>query len=95
MSALRMADMGIDPCFPHSSTTSDSSNLADNNNNNNNINNGNNNNNNNDNNSNNNNNNSNRIQRREFLQSHCSASRLQHVCLSGPGATVCKSRATH
>ena len=31
-----------------------------------------------------------------FLQSsHCAANRLQHVCSSGPGAIVCKSRATH
>ena len=33
---------------------------------------------------------------RDFLQSpHRAANRLQHVCSSGPGATVCKSLATH
>ena len=33
---------------------------------------------------------------RDFLQSpHCAANRLQHVRSSGPGAIVCKSRATH
>ena len=33
---------------------------------------------------------------RDFLQSpHSTANRLQHVRSSGPGATVCKSRATH
>ena len=33
---------------------------------------------------------------RDFLQSpHCAMNRLQHVCSSGPGAIVCKSRATH
>ena len=33
---------------------------------------------------------------RDFLQSpHCAARRLQHVRLSGPGAIVCKSHATH
>ena len=33
---------------------------------------------------------------RDFLQSpHSAANRLQHVRSSGPGATVCKSRATH
>ena len=26
---------------------------------------------------------------------HCAANCLQHVCSSGPGAIVCKSRATH
>ena len=32
---------------------------------------------------------------RDFLQSpHCAANRLQHVRSSGPGAIVCKSRAT-
>ena len=56
--------------------------------------------NNNNNNSNNNNNNSsnnNCIERRNsrFLQSpHCSANCLQHVHSNGPGAIVCKSRAT-
>ena len=31
-----------------------------------------------------------------FLQSpHCAVNRLQHVRLSGPGAIVCKSHATH
>ena len=46
-----------------------------------------------------NNNNNNRIQRRNsrfFLQSpHCTANCLQHIRSSGPGAIVCKSRATH
>ena len=33
---------------------------------------------------------------RDFLQfPHCAANRLQHVRVSGPGAVVCKSRATH
>ena len=33
---------------------------------------------------------------RDFLQSpHSAANCLQHVCSSGPGAIVCKSRATH
>ena len=33
---------------------------------------------------------------RDFLQSpHCVANRLQHIHSSGPGAIVCKSRATH
>ena len=33
---------------------------------------------------------------RDFLQSpHSAANRLQHVRSSGPGAIVCKSRATH
>ena len=33
---------------------------------------------------------------RDFLQSpHSAANCLQHVRSSGPGATVCKSRATH
>ena len=33
---------------------------------------------------------------RGFLQSpHCAANRLQHVRSSGPGAILCKSRATH
>ena len=33
---------------------------------------------------------------RDFLQSpHCTANRLQHLHSSGPGAVVCKSRATH
>ena len=33
---------------------------------------------------------------RDFLQSpHSTANCLQHVHSSGPGATVCKSRATH
>ena len=33
---------------------------------------------------------------RYFLQSpHCAANRLQHVRSSGPGAIVCKSRATY
>ena len=33
---------------------------------------------------------------RDFLQSpHCAANRLQHIHSSGPGAFVCKSRATH
>ena len=43
------------------------------------------------------NNNNNRIERRNlrFLQSHCAANCLQHVCSSGQGAIVCKSRATH
>ena len=45
-------------------------------------------------------NNNNRIQRRIprffVLQSpHCSTNRLQHIRSSGPGAIVCKSRATH
>ena len=32
----------------------------------------------------------------DFLQSpHCAANCLQHVRSSGPGAIVCKSRATH
>ena len=32
----------------------------------------------------------------DFLQSpHCAANRLQHVRSSGPGAIMCKSRATH
>ena len=32
----------------------------------------------------------------DFLQSpHCVVNHLQHVCSSGPGAIVCKSRATH
>ena len=46
----------------------------------------------------NNNDNNNRIERRNsrFLQSHHYAvNRLQHVRSSGPGATVCKSHATH
>ena len=47
---------------------------------------------------NNNNNNNNRIQRRysRFLQSpHSATNCLQHARSSGPGAIVCKSRATH
>ena len=32
---------------------------------------------------------------RDFLQSHSAVFCLQHVRSSGPGATVCKSRATH
>ena len=33
---------------------------------------------------------------RDFLQSpHSTGNRLQHVRSSGPGAIVCKSRATH
>ena len=33
---------------------------------------------------------------RDNLQSsHCAANRLRHVRSSGPGAIVCKSRATH
>ena len=33
---------------------------------------------------------------RDFLQSpHCAANCLQHVRSSGPGATMCKSCATH
>ena len=47
---------------------------------------------------NNNNNNNNRFQRcnSRFLQSPlCAANCLQHVCLSGLGAIVCKSHATH
>ena len=33
---------------------------------------------------------------RDFLQSpHCATNCLQYVCSSGPGAIVCKSRATH
>ena len=33
---------------------------------------------------------------RDWLQSpHCASNRLQHVRSSGPGAIVCKSRATH
>ena len=43
-------------------------------------------------------NNNNRFQRRNsrVLQSpHCAANHLQHVRSSGPGAIVCKSRATH
>ena len=33
---------------------------------------------------------------RDFLQSpHCASNRPQHIHLSGPGAMVCKSRATH
>ena len=32
----------------------------------------------------------------DFLQSpHCAANCLQHICSSGPGAIVCKSRAAH
>ena len=33
----------------------------------------------------------------DFLQQspHCAANRLQHIRSSGPGAVVCKSRATH
>ena len=43
-------------------------------------------------------NDNNRIERRStrFLQSpHCAAICLQHVRSNGPGAIVCKSRATH
>ena len=50
-----------------------------------------------DDNNNNSNSNNNRIQRRSsrYLQSpHCAVNRLQHVRSNGPGAIVCKSRAT-
>ena len=43
-------------------------------------------------------NNNNRTERRNlrFLRSpHCAANHLQHVRLSGPGAIICKSCATH
>ena len=43
---------------------------------------------------NNNNNNNNRIKRAES-RSHCAVNRFKHVRSSGPGAIVCKSRASH
>ena len=53
---------------------------------------------NNNNDSNNTTNNNNRIQRhnlRVWQSPHCATNHLQHVCSSGTGAIVCKSRATH